>query len=59
MQEKEVIEIVRYGAPSIHDTLPQGTLCRVELQNGITQIWEQIAQDEEKPNWVLKDEIKR
>lgn len=48
--------IVRYGPPSKIDTAPVGTLCKVSNSSNKIEIYKQISNDENDPNWILIEE---
>lgn len=48
--------IVRYGPPSKIDTAPLGTLCKVSNSSNKIEIYKQISNDENDPNWILIEE---
>ena len=48
--------IVRHGPPSKIDTAPMGTLCKVSNSTNKVEIYKQISNDENDPNWILIEE---
>ncbi len=44
----------RYGKPGQYDTVPYGTICRVQSETlGQHDIYRQISNDENNPLWEL------
>ncbi len=45
--------ITRYGAPSKLDMAPIGTFCKVSIPGNKVEIYRQISNDEDCPNWIF------
>lgn len=45
----------RYSAPNQYDHAPQGTLCKVLVDQSRWEIYIQKSPDEEHPQWELLD----
>lgn len=44
--------IIRYGPPSKMDTAPLHTLCKVANNSNVIDIYVQLSNNEEDPNWI-------
>lgn len=48
--------IVRYGPPGKLDISPAGTFCKVSIPGNKVEIYRQISNDEDSPNWIFLGE---
>ena len=57
--EKEPIELVRYGAPNIHDKQPYGTRV-ISYKDDATKydLWVQLGNNEDEPHWEYMGEFR-
>jgi hypothetical protein len=50
----KIERIIRHSPPTEHDQLEKGTIAEVHLSDNEIEPYEQISEDTNKPNWVMR-----